>query len=135
MKTFIAALFLMAGLNYTTSAQNTKQVLQNGHWFAKGQVDGKTITLYTSRQADTEWEAKFSGTGAMANCFTTKKALVDPTGIEVKANTYYCDSTYFYQIKNNVMQMMYGSGMYYYKIKALPNSAIELSPATAADFK
>ena len=57
-------------------------------------------------------------------------------GNTIKSGTFWCDSAYIYDVKNDAVSIMQFDKVYYYKIKALPNSeGIELAPATKDDFK
>jgi hypothetical protein len=134
MKNLIFTLFM--ALVFGAVSQNTAKQLQSNKWFVKGAFDGKTLILTNAADPASTWEAKFSSTGQLHNCSTTKNSVIDPTGVEIKTGTYYCDSLYAYKVKGNVISISYMPTEYYYKIKALPNNAgYELSPATKADFK
>lgn len=119
-------------------SQRMASQLQSKTWYVTGKLDGAaTLKLTpTAPKGNSDWEAKFSTTGSMGQCNTLKANVIDPTGIEVKAGTYYCDSLYTYKVKNDVININYLPASYYYRIKTLPNSeGIELSPVTADDFK
>lgn len=133
---FTAVLALLA---FGAFSQKMASQLQSKKWYVTGNLNGAgALKLSPTPSKDgNDWEAKFSTTGSLYNCNTLKANAVDPTGIEVKAGTYYCDSlTSNYKIKNDVININALPANYYYRIKALPNSeGIELVPATAEDFK
>lgn len=137
MKKVYFALTLALGLCFASFSQKSAaKDIQTGKWFVKGAINGTALTLSPVASDKTDFEAKFSSTGSMHHCLTTKTAVIDPSGIEIKPNTYYCDSMYTYKIKNDIININYAPASYYYKIKALPsNAGFELTPATAADFK
>ena len=137
MKKVYFTLALALGLGFASFSQKNVAPgnIQSSKWFVKGAINGTAITL-SSTNKDAEWEAKFSSTGSMHHCLTTKTSVIDPSGIEIKPGTYYCDSLYTYKIKNDVININYPPASYYYKMKALPNNAgYELTPTTVADFK
>lgn len=133
---FLTAVF--AFLAFGAFSQKTANQLQSKTWFVTGDLNanGALKLSPTQPKNGTAWEAKFSSTGSLYNCNTLKTNVVDPTGIEVKAGTYYCDSlTNNYKIKNDVIQINSDKSKYY-RVTMLPNSeGLELVPASAADFK
>jgi hypothetical protein len=137
MKSLFFTLCLIAGIAYNAQSQKMAAQLQSKKWFVNGNVGKGTLTLKTAQgKAPYDWEARFSTTGAMANCSTINNDVVDATGNTVKAGTFFCDSFYVYSVKNDMMSIMHMDQTYYYKIKALPNSeGIELAPAPKEDFK
>ena len=141
MKKFIFTLFIVSafafnGVSQAATKLNATKQLQANKWFVQGAFDGKTLILTGKANDAATWEAKFSTTGQMHNCSTTKSAVIDPSGVEIKSGTYYCDSLYTYKVKNDIVQINYMPQGYFYKIKALANNAgYELTPAIAADFK
>ncbi len=137
MKKVYFTLALALGLGFASFSQkNAAKSIQSGKWFVKGAVNGTALTLTSVAADGPDWEAKFSSTGSMHHCLTTKTSVIDPSGIEIKPNTYYCDSLYTYKVKNDVININYPPASYYYKMKALPNnSGYELTPTTVADFK
>jgi hypothetical protein len=138
MKSIFLTTFL-ALLTMGAYSQRMASQLQSKTWYVTGKLDGgSNLKLSpTAPKAHADFEAKFSSTGSLYKCNTLKENVVDPTGIEVKSGTYYCDSiTTNYKIKNDVININALPANYYYRIKTLPNSeGIELTPATADDFK
>ena len=133
---FLTAVFAL--LSFGAFSQKMAAQLQGKKWYVTGKLDGTTLKLTpTPSKGGNDWEAKFSSTGNLYNCNTLKANTIDPTGIEVKAGTYYCDSlSANYKIKNDVININALPANYFYKMKALPNSeGIELAPATSDDFK
>lgn len=120
-------------------SQHMASQLQNKTWYVTGKIDGTSRVKLspTAPKSKADFEAKFSTTGSFYKCEKLAANTIDPTGIEVKAGTYYCDSiTNNYKIKNDVININALPANYYYRIKTLPNSeGIELSPVTADDFK
>jgi hypothetical protein len=137
MKSLFFTICLIAAFAFNAHAQKMAAQLQSKKWYVNGNVGKGALTLRTTQgKTPSEWEAKFSSTGSMHNCSTLKSNVVDASGIEVKAGTFYCDSFYHYSVKNDVVNIQYMADNYYYKIKALPNSeGIELTPAAKEDFK
>lgn len=137
MKSLFFTICLIAGIAYNAQSQKMADQLQSKKWFVNGNVGKGALTLKTTQgKTPSDWEAKFSSTGNLHNCSTLKSNVVDATGIEVKAGTFYCDSFYLYKVKNDVVNIQYMADQFYYKIKALPNSeGIELTPAAKDDFK
>lgn len=137
MKKLLLSLFVL--IMTGAQAQNQKTAskihpIQGGKWYATGALDGKAITLSQQKSAY-DWEAEFKAGGVLNHCSTLKSAVIDATGIEVKAGTYYCDPTYSYEIRNNTIHISHLDSSYYYKISAGGKDAYTLTPAVAADFK
>lgn len=129
----------IALISFGAFSQRMASQLQNKTWFVTGKMDGAgTIKMSpTAPKGKADFEAKFSTTGSLYKCEKLAANVIDPTGIEIKAGTYYCDSiTTNYKIKNDVININALPANYYYRIKTLPNSeGIELTPVTADDFK
>ncbi|HWY12773.1 MAG TPA: hypothetical protein VN026_15675 [Bacteroidia bacterium] len=137
MKSLFFTICFIAGIVYNAQSQKMAAQLQSKKWYVNGNVGKGALTLKpTQGKTPSDWEAKFSSTGNLHNCSTLKNNVIDATGIEVKAGTMYCDSFYLYKVKNDVVSIQHMADVFYYKIKALPNSeGIELAPATKDDFK
>ena len=138
MKSLFFTICLVAGLAYNAQSQKMAAQLQSKKWYANGSVGKGTITLRAAETAKmaNQWQAVFSNTGRMSNCSTLANDVVDMSGMTAKAGTFYCDSSYVYSVKNDMVSIMMLDQFYYYKMKALPNSeGIELSPASKDDFK
>lgn len=137
MKSLFLTISLIAAFAFSANAQKMATQLQSKKWYVNGNVGKGNLTLRTTQgKTPADWEAKFSSTGSMHNCTTLKSNVVDASGIEVKAGTFYCDSFYLYKVQNDVISIQHMADMYYYKIKALPNSeGIEMVPASKEDFK
>lgn len=138
MKELFFTICLVAGLAYSAQSQKMAAQLQSKKWYANGTVGKGAITLRAAEtsKAASQWEAKFSTTGSMYNCSTIATDVVDASGQTAKAGSYYCDSAYVYSVKNDMISIMQLDKVFYYKIKALPNSeGIELTPAPKEDFK
>lgn len=137
MKSLFLTICLVAAFAFNAQSQKMAAQLQSKKWFVKGTVGSGALTLKTTQgTTPSDWEAKFSTSGSMHNCSTLKSNVVDATGIEVKAGTFYCDSFYVYTVKNDMVSIQQNDKTFYYKIKALPNSeGIELTPAPKEDFK
>lgn len=137
MKSLFFTICLIAGIAYNAQSQKMAATLQSKNWFVSGNIGKGALILRTTHSTPpSEWEARFSTTGAMANCSTINNDVVDAAGNTVKAGTFFCDSFYVYSVKNDMMSIMRDDKTYYYKIKTLPNSAgIELAPAAKEDFK
>jgi hypothetical protein len=137
MKSLFFTICLIAVFTFQSNAQKMAAQLQSKKWYVNGNPGKGTMTLRTAQgKTPSEWEAKFSTTGSMHNCSTLKNNVVDASGIEVKAGTFYCDSFYVYKVQNDVISIQYMADTYYYKMKALPNSeGIEMIPAKKEDFK
>jgi hypothetical protein len=137
MKSLFFTICLVAAFTFNAQSQKMAEQLQSKSWFVTGTIGNGALTLKTTQgKTPSDWEAKFSTNGSMSNCATLKRTIVDATGIEVKAGTYYCDEFYGYSVKSDMVSIMRDDKTYYYKIKALPNSeGIELTPAPKEDFK
>ena len=125
---------------FVCNAQNQKMAvqLQSKNWFVTGTVGNNNpmVLRTTNGKIPSEWEARFSSTGRMSSCAVTNKDVVDMGGNTVKSGTFWCDSMYVYNVKSDMVSIMKYDKVFYYKIKALPNSeGIELSPAPKDDFK
>lgn len=140
MKTLIFTLFIALGFTFNAVSQTatkknpTLTQLQSNKWFVQGAFDGKTLILTNTAQANSTWEAKFSSTGQLHNCATTKSSLIDASGVEVKAGTYHCDSLYTYKVQKDMVNINYAPQGYFYKVKAITNG-YELTPISSSDFK
>ncbi len=134
---FLTTIFAFAA--FGAFSQKMASQLQSKNWYVVGNLNGTSALKLTPTQpkGNADWQAKFSTTGSLHNCNTLKTNVIDPTGMEVKAGTFYCDSiTNLYKIKSDVIQITSGDKNNYYRITALPNSeGIELIPAKADDFK
>lgn len=138
MKSLFFTICLIVAFAFNAQSQKMAAQLQSKKWYANGTLGKGAITLRAAQTAKAveQWEAKFTTNGTMHNCSTLKSNVVDATGVEVKAGTFYCDSFYVYSVKNDMVSIMQNDKTFYYKIKALPNSeGIELSPASKEDFK
>lgn len=136
MKSIFFALFLTAGLSFSALSQNIASDLQSNKWHVRGALDGKKLILSSKEATASDWDAKFSPTGTLSYCSTTKTSIIDATGIEIKPNTYYCDDFNQYEVKKDVIMIRHTDKTFYYKIKQLDNRlGYEFNPATAADFK
>jgi hypothetical protein len=132
----ILTFFLAAGIALTGLSQNMASTLQSSKWHVRGALDGKKLILSNKEATAADWDAKFSPTGTLSYCYTTKTSVVDATGMEIKPNTYYCDDFNNYEVKNDVVRINHLDKSYYYKIKPLDNkSGYELDPVTEKDFK
>ena len=137
MKSLFFTICLVAAFAFNAQSQKMAAQLQSKKWFVKGTVGAGALTLKTTQgTTPSDWEAKFSTTGSMYNCSTLKADLVDASGMTIKSGTNYCDSLYFYTVKNDMISILQSDKTFYYKIKALPNSeGVELTPAPKEDFK
>ena len=137
MKSLFFTICLVAAFAFNAHSQKMAAQLQSKKWFVNGTLGKGALVLKTTQgKTPSDWEAKFSTTGSMHNCTTLKTNVVDATGIEVKAGTFYCDSFNVYTVKNDMISIMQSDKTFYYKIKALPNSeGVELTPAPKEDFK
>lgn len=130
---------VLAFISLGAYSQHISAQLQNKTWYVTGKLDGASAVKLspTAPKGKADFEAKFSSTGSLYKCEKLAANTIDPTGIEVKAGTYYCDSiTTNYKIKNDVININALPANYFYRIKTLPNSeGVELTPATAEDFK
>jgi hypothetical protein len=138
MKSLFFTICLVAAFAFNAQSQKMAAQLQSKKWYAHGTVGKGSITLHAAETAKIaeQWEARFSSTGRMSSCAVTKKDVVDMGGNAVKAGTFWCDSMYVYNVKNDMVSIMEYDKVFYYKIKALPNSeGIELVPAPKEDFK
>lgn len=138
MKSLFFTICLVAAFAFNANSQKMAAQLQSKKWYANGTVGKGSITLYaaeTAKVAD-QWEARFSSTGRMSSCAVTKKDVVDMVGNTVKSGTFWCDSMYVYNVKNDIISILQYDKEFFYKIKALPNSeGIELTPASKEEFK
>jgi hypothetical protein len=138
MKSLFFTICLSIAFSFQANAQKMAAQLQSKKWFANGVIGkGTSITLKTTQgKVAADWDATFDSNGTMSSCTTLKKNIIDLTGMEQKAGTYYCDPSYIYKVQNDVIQIQYMADYYYYKMKALANSeGIELVPASKDDFK
>jgi hypothetical protein len=140
MKSLFFTTCLVIAFAFNAHSQKMASQLQSKTWYAFGTVGNNSpIILKTTQPAAKttgQWEAKFSSFGRMSSCAVTNKDVVDMRGTVVKAGTFWCDSLRVYTVKNDMISIMEYDKMFYYKIKALPNSeGIELAPATKEEFK
>jgi len=137
MKSLFFTIFLIGGIAFNMQSQKMAATLQSKNWYVNGTVGKGALTLKPAQsKTPSDWEARFSSTGRMSNCTVTKKDEVDMVGNTVKSGTFWCDSMYVYNVKNDMVSILQFDKTFYYKIKALPNSeGIELVPATKDDFK
>jgi hypothetical protein len=138
MKSLFFTICIIAAFAFTANAQKMAAQLQSKKWHANGTIGkGTPVTLRTTQgKAPADWDATFDSNGTMSACSTLKKSIIDISGMEQKAGTYYCDPSYIYKVQNDVIQIQYMADYYYYKLKALANSeGIELVPASKDDFK
>ena len=137
MKSLFFTICLIAGIAYNAQSQKMAAQLQSKNWYVNGTVGkGNLILKPAQSKTPSDWEARFSSTGRMSSCTVTKKDEVDMLGNTVKSGTFWCDSAYVYNVKNDMISILQLDKTYYYKIKALPNSeGIELAPATKEEFK
>jgi hypothetical protein len=130
MKKILLAITFICAFSLLGTAQNTEKLLRSHKWFAAGELGSKTITLSKVAPAKFDWDAEFVNEVAMQYGKTAKADLIDPSGAEIKAGTYYTDSQYGYKVNGNVLHIRYEPSNWYYKIKTLPNGDLELEATT-----
>jgi hypothetical protein len=138
MKSLFFTICLTAAFICNAQTQKMAVQLQSKSWFVNGTVGNNNSLILKTAQGKTpsDWEARFSSTGRMSSCAVTKTDVVDMSGHTVKSGTFWCDSMFVYSVKNDMVSIMQYDKLFYYKIKALPNSeGIELAPAPKEDFK
>jgi hypothetical protein len=140
MKSLFFTICLVIAFAFNAHSQKMAAQLQSKTWYAMGVVGNNSPIILKTTQPATkaagQWEAKFSTWGRMSNCAVTNKDVVDMGGAHIKAGTFWCDSMYVYSVKNDMISIMEYDKLFYYKIKALPNSeGIELAPSTKDEFK
>ena len=135
MKKISFIIILIAGLGITGFAQNMEVVLKANKWYATGIFDGKNITLSKTAPAKSDWDAKFVDNGIMNYCSNVPNALINVEGLEVKKGDYYCDPSYTYELKGDLLHIKYPLVEWYYKVKTLAGGELQLIFVSPSEVK
>ncbi len=125
MKKLIFSLAFVA-ISLAGFCQNTEKTLKANKWYATGIFDGKNIILSKTAPAKSDWDAKFAENGQMNFCSTILSPQINAEGNALKAGDYYCDPSYTYELKGDMLHIKYPLVDYYYKVKTLANGNLEL---------
>lgn len=136
MKKLLLFAALLTAFSFVGFAQKADKFLKGDHWYATGNLlDGKKIMLSKTKPAVSDWDAVFANNGVLKYCSVTKYAQVNAEGKEIAKGTYYCDPSYTYVMSGSVLEIKYPLIEWYYTVTKLPNGDLELTPATAEEFK
>jgi hypothetical protein len=128
-KTVLASIFIVA-CSLAGFAQSVDKALHNGKWFANAELGSKTITLTKGAPTSYVFDMELLGQTAMKYGKVAATDLVNNSGEEVKAGTYFAETGYGYKITGNTLWIRFAPKEWSYDVKPLKNGDLNLELIT-----